>query len=45
MLPEFKASSKRLNMVCNLETEKEKGHLRDCNEHINTSPTHSAKLS
>lgn len=37
MLPEFKASSKRLNIVCNLEAEKKKGH-------INTTATHNTKL-
>lgn len=51
MLPEFKASSKRLNIVCNLEAEKKKkkkgqstANLKKWNEHINTTQTHNAKV-
>lgn len=41
MLPEFKASSKRLNIVCNLEAEEKKGQGTakpdEWNEHINAT--------
>lgn len=46
MLPEFKASSKRLNIVCNLEAETKKGqstaNLRKWNEHIQMQLKHAA---
>lgn len=50
MLPEFKASSKRLNIVCNLEAEKKKkkgqstANLKTWNEHMNTTQTHNAQV-
>lgn len=48
MLPEFKASSKRLNIVCNLEAEKKKGqntaNLTKWNDSINATRAHNTTV-
>lgn len=48
MLPEFKASSKRLNIVCNLEAEKKKGqntaNPTKWNDSINATRAHNTTV-